>query len=139
MMKLFFLMVFFFAGPYLLKADEGPGGDREFMQKLASIKDPFETGFPKPVVVPKPIDVPREVFKPIKVEPPKPKVVVAPVITIPTLNLQGVIVGEGINEAIIDDQIVPLQGSVEGAKIIAVSKKGVGLLYKGQKFFLKVD
>ena len=51
MIKLFFLIIFFFAGPYSLRADGVPGGDQEFKKELDNIKDPFEDGIPKPVVV----------------------------------------------------------------------------------------
>ena len=70
---------------------------------------------------------------------PKIKPVPPPVIMLPTLKLQGVIVGEEIDEAIINDKIVPLQGRIEDVQVISVSKRGVGLLYKGKNFFLKVD
>lgn len=138
MIKLFFLTAFLFLGSYSLRADEGLSGDQEFIQELNIIKDPFEDGIPKPVVViQKPIVVPPKPKEHRK--PPKPKEIVAPVITLPMLKLQGVIVGGDIHEAIIDDKIVPLQGAIEEAKVISVSKEGVELLYKGKKFFLKVD
>jgi len=137
MIKLFILIGFLLMGSYALKADEPPIVDQEFMQRLNSIKDPFEEGVPKPIVIaPKPIIVEHKA--PPKVVPHKSKPP-AVVITPPTLHLQGVIVGEGINEAIIDDTIVPLYGEIEGAKVIFVSKKGVEVLYKGQKFILKVE
>jgi hypothetical protein len=142
MTKLFFLIIFLLVGPYSLKAAETPASSHEFMNELNSIKDPFEEGFPKPipVVVQMPINVNHKgPKKPINVTPPKPKASVGPVITLPTLDLQGVLVGEDMHEAIIDDKIVPLQGSIKGAKVISVSKQGVGLLYKGKKFLLKVD
>jgi len=140
MIKLFFLIAFFLICSYSLRADEQPVGDQEFMKSLSSIKDPFEEGFPKPIVIaPKPIIVehrePKNSKKVVAHKPNAPAVVVEP----PMIHLQGVIVGEDINEAIIDDKIVPLGGETEGAKVISVTKKGVVVLYKGQKFIFKVE
>ena len=129
-------MIFLFTAPCLLKADEVPGGDQDFMKALNSIKNPFEDGIPKPVPVyvpPPPVVVPKPV-----VFIPKPKPRPLPV-KLPVLHLQGVMVGEEMHEAIIDGQEVSLLESIKGAKLISVSKEGVGLVFKGKKFFLKVD
>lgn len=144
MIKISFLIFMFCLGNIPLMADQIPSADADFMEKLTVIKDPFEDGIPKPVIVmPKPVYQIQEAPKPVYVEPPKPKpkpvIVPQPIVILPTLNLQGVMVGGDMNEAIINDQIVPLQGSILGAKVISVSKKGVILLYKGKKFLLKVD
>jgi len=140
MIKLFFLMVFLLMGSCSLYADENLSGDQDFLQRLNIIKNPFEDGIPKPIpVVQRPGIVDHKVFiPPMKIKPPQPKVA-KPVIIPPTLSLQGVIVGEDMHEAIINDTIVPLGGSIEGAKVYSVSQKGVGLVYKGKKFFLKVE
>jgi len=138
MIKLSILMIFFFAGPYSLEAADVPGGDQEFTAKLDNIKNPFEDGLPKPIVIPK---EPAHNNEPESVVSPKPKPepVVPPVISLPALNVQGVIVGEDIHQAIINDQVVPLLGTINGARVDSVTKQGVGLFYKGKKFFLKVD
>lgn len=139
MIKLFVLMIFFFIGNYSLKAADAPGGnDQEFTAKLDSIKNPFEDGLPKPVVImPKPAayhEEPKPVVLPMPKSPPMVEVV-----KLPDLKLQGVMVGEDIHQAIIDDQVVPLFGTIEGVRVDSVTKQGVGLSYKGKKFFLKVD
>ena len=165
MIKLFFLMIFFFAGPYALKADEAPGDDQEFTSELNNIKNPFEDGIPKPIVIinkptpvyheapkaivlpmPKPISQPMPqpvVFKPVPQPVPRYQPVAwrpsEPEIRLPTLKLQGVMVGEEMHQAIINDQVVPLFGTIEGARVEAVSKEGIELSFKGKKFFLKVD
>jgi len=140
MIKFLLLILFLLMGTYPLKAADTFGGDQEFSNELDSIKNPFEDGFPKPVVV-----VVKPVYhyvpppKPRVVYHPKPRVVVPPVITLPALNLEGVIVSEDIHEAIIDDQVVPLLGSIEGVQVDSVTKEGVGLSFRGKKFFLKVE
>jgi len=143
MIKLFFLIIFLLTGSYALKADEGLGNDPEFMRTLDNTKNPFEDGLPKPVVI-----VPQPVYKP---EPPKPVPVIVPKpeppppppppppVVLPDLVLQGVIVGEDMHQAIINDQVISLRGVIQGARVISVNKRGVGLLYEGKKFFLKVD
>lgn len=136
MIKLTLLVIFFLAGSCPLKADEGPAGEQEFNSDLDNIKSPFEDGIPKPVIVQKPIH--HEETKPIEI--PKIKLVpVVPVIKLPVLKVQGVIVGEDIHQAIIDDKVLSLWGTIKGVTVISVTKQGVGLLYKGKKFFLNVD
>lgn len=144
MIKLFLLILFVFWGNCSLMADEGAGGDQDLLKQLNNIKNPFEDGYPKPVVVQQPV---------VQEEPPQPVPIPAPIIiapkpqplpspppvVIPTFNLQGVMVGDEMHEAIINDKIVSLQGVVDGAQVISVSNKGVGMVYKGKKFFLKID
>ncbi len=139
MIKLLLLTIFFWSVSYSLKADEISGGDSEFMSQLDSVKSPFDDGLPKPVaVVNQPAPSPPSVdTTPVIV--PKPVAVVPTEITLPPLHLEGVIVGEDIHQAIIDDQVVPIHGYIKGARINSVNKEGVGLYYKGKKFFLKVE
>ena len=136
MIKILLLISFIFIWNIPLQADEEIGIDQEFAQELDNIRNPFNDGFPpKPVIVPKPVYQP-EVPKPIQITIPKPP---PEVVTLPALNLQGVIIGGDIDEAIINDQVVPLQGVIEDAVVDNVSKKGVVMIYKGKKFFLKVE
>ena len=137
--------MFLLFGSYSLQAADGLGGDQAFMKDLDSIKSPFEEGFPKPIVVVKnivaPVYKPQKQYKPFVKPKPRPKPVpVKPVeIVLPALKLQGVMVGEDIYQAIINDQIVPLLGVIEGAQVKSISKQGVELLFKGKKFLLKVE
>jgi len=142
MIKFFFMIMFLFVGVYSLKANEGSGVDQEFIDEVDNVKNPFDDGLPKPVVEkPKPViyqEMPKKpILMPISIPkftpPPEP-------VTLPVLNLQGVVVGDSdVHEAIINNQVVPLHGAIEGALVDSVSKEGVGLSYKGKKFFLKVD
>jgi hypothetical protein len=137
MIKLFLLVLFLLLGSFPLKADEVLGGDQEFIKELDIIKNPFEDGFPKPIVIkPEPIH-PVEHKKIKKVV--HKKIVVPPEIKLPGLDLQGVMVGEDMHQAIINDEVVPLYGSIEGARVDSITKQGVEVLFKGKKFFLKVD
>ena len=119
-------------------ADETPGGEQELNSDLDGVKNPFDDGIPKPVVQ-EPVQ--NTDTQPVETPKPKPVIYVPPVISLPELEIQGVIVGEGIHEAIIDDEVVPLDGTIKGkgVKLVTVTKQGIGLLYKGKKFFLKVD
>ncbi len=138
-------MIFFLMGAYSLKADEVPAGnDQEFAAELDNIKNPFEDGFPKPKPKPEPVFIRH---KPTHHKPPKIIIlprrklepVVGPEVKLPDLKLQGVIVGEDVHQAIINDRVVPLLGTIEGARVDSVTKQGVELFFKGKKFFLKVD
>jgi hypothetical protein len=134
MIKLFFLAVFFLLGTYSLRADEALEGDQDFMKQLDNVKNPFEDGIPKPVIIVAPrVVISKRVLTVPKVKP-KPRPIV-----LPTLDVQGVMVGDDMHEAIINDQTVSLLGYIKGAQLVSVSKEGVGLLFKGKKFFIKVD
>jgi len=138
MIKLFLLIIFFFTGTVALKAEEILGSDQDFMKELDNVKSPFEDGTPKEVHLPQ--SVQREQPRSVVEQPKAPQPVAPPeVITLPALDLQGVIVGENVHQAIINGQVVPLHGSIQGARIDSMSKDGVGLFFKGKKFFLKID
>jgi hypothetical protein len=145
MKKIVFLIFFLLLGPSLLKASDNLGTDEEFVKNLDSIKNPFEDGMPKPVPV---VVVPPKIeAQPIVLPKPRPRhrhelpkiqPVEVPVV-IPQLNLQGVIVNEDIHEAIINDEVVPLKGFINGAQVNSVNKDGVELSFQGKKIFLKVE
>jgi len=133
MIKLFFLTIFLLLGSYSLKADETSSDDQDFMNELDSVKNPFEDGLPKPVII-------KETPAPVVV-PPAPPPVEAPQ-PLPNLELDGVMVGEDAqspHEAIINGQIVPLGGVILGAKVLSITKKGVEMLFNGKKYFLKIE
>ena len=138
MIKLFLLMILFLMGSFPIKADDVPGNTEDFNSELDGTKNPFDDGIPKPVVMVKP-EVKHEKPKPVVIVKPKPKRIAPPVILLPAIKVQGVIVGESIHQAIIDDQVVPQGGTIHGVQVFSVTKQGVGLLFKGKKFFLKVD
>jgi len=137
MIKFIFLIVFLLTGPSALKAAQAPGDDQDFTAQLEGVKSPFEDGLPKPVpiVLPPVQAVQPQAQQPV-VAPPPP--VVVPV-KLPDMHLQGVIVGDDVHDAIIDDDVVHLNGFVKEAQVITIDKQGVGLLYKDKKFFLKID
>ena len=117
------------AGP--VKADEALGMDTEFMKQLDQVKNPFEDGLPKPIpVIVKPpkriIQRPRPIVLPPK---PLPMPIIVPTVEtpepLPNLRLGGVIVGDGIQQAIINDQVVSLHETIQGAQLDSVTKEGV--------------
>ena len=136
MIKLFFLTVFLFTGQYSLKAAQEPVDDQGLKSNLENTKSPFDDGIPPPVVISQSV---QQAVKPVPV--PHGRVVKAPALPVllPPIDLEGVIVGDTIHQAIMNDEIVPLHGIIEGARLIAVTKKGAVLLFKGKKFFLKVN
>jgi len=124
-------------------AQENSISDQEFMKELNGIKNPFEEGIPKPIIVPNTIKIktpPRvNIIQNITPSIKKREVAKPVVVHLPSLSLQGIIFGGDVHQVIINNQIVPLQGTIEGAKVNAITKSGVELIYKGKKFFLKVD
>ena len=126
MIKTLFFIMFFLLGVNTLRADEALLSDDEFLRELDNVKNPFEDGYPKPKDLPQKPKPKRHVIK---------RVIIIP----PELDLQGVIVGDDMHQAIIDGQIVPLKGIIKGAQIYAVTKEGIGFIFKGKKFFLKVE
>ena len=146
MIKSILLIMFLLMGACPLKAQDASEGAQDLPNDLDNIRNPFEeVAVPKPPeVLNKPIvqtmapkTMPVQTLTPPVVTP-KPVPVVAPVI-LPALKLDGVIVGGDIQEAIINDKVISVSGTIEGAKIISVTKQGVNLIYKHKKFFLKVE
>src|ERR1035441_5843774 len=101
MKKLILLMIFFLMYPYSLRAEKPFGADQDFMKDLDNVKSPFEDGLPKPVPVVIPAEPKPAEFKPKAIPQGYPALV-----TIPALHLKGVVVGEDIHEAIINDRVV---------------------------------
>ncbi|MBF0511527.1 MAG: hypothetical protein HQL13_04270 [Candidatus Omnitrophica bacterium] len=140
MKKLFYLIILFFIWIFPLHAQEMAGEDKDFIKSLDNLKDPFGDGYPKPPeiklnpVIPKPQKPEVVVFRPKPVLPPKPVER-----AFPAMRLQGVIVGEGIQEAIIDDQVAHVGSSIQGAIVDEVNRDGVRFLFDGKRKFLKVD
>jgi len=144
MIKISLLIIFVLSGISTLWADEGAGDDLAFIQQLDHIKNPFEDGLPKPVIEVKKKQNPRRkrslhlhVVKPRALPRPKPVVIVP--VKLPALKLKGVMVGDEMHQAIINDTVVSLQETINGARLVAVNKDGVELMYMGKKFFLKVE
>jgi hypothetical protein len=145
MIKLLLWLVFFLMGTYSVRAIST---EKDFLDMLDKIKSPFDDGMEKAPEVPKP-DQPAQTQNPSGTTDPKtmmvpikfvPKPPLRPPVVLPSgINLQGVLVGEDMHQAIINDQIVPLNGYIFGARLNAVSKEGIELDYKGKKFFLKIE
>jgi len=133
MIRTLFIILFFLMSFCSSRADENSSDDQAFLKQLNEIKNPFEDGLPKPVIVAQPVVQPSSP-KPVYHPPPPP----APIV-LPDMSLDGVMVGDGMQEAIINNAVVSLGGDVEGAVLLDVSKQGVHLLYKRRKFFLSVE
>ena len=120
-----------------LRAEVAGLNDQQFAMMLDQVKDPFVDGIPKPVEPIKPVLVAVSPEPPMPVQQNRQPIVVP--VVLPALKLQGVLVGDGMNEAIINDRAVPLNYAIDEARVVSVSQQGVGLVYKGKKFFLKIE
>lgn len=54
----------------------------------------------------------------------------------PPLNVQGIIWGGRLNQAIINNKVVKAGDTIEGAKILNISKDGVIILFEGMQYNL---
>lgn len=52
---------------------------------------------------------------------------------LPNFSVQGVIWGGSLPQAIINDQVVKIGDTIQGAKVISIGKEGVGLLFDGRQ------
>ena len=136
MIKLLFLLMFLFLGHYSLRADEVPVDDQEFMNEVDSVKNPFEDGLPKPVVIAVPV---------INNTPPKrivPKVekVVPPPIVLPALDVARSHSGgwHYIRRSLMIRMCL-CWGLLKGPRLLLCKSRVLGCCFKGKKFFLKVD
>ncbi len=143
-MKSLFLLIFLFlAGAVFIKADETHVSDEGFMQAVTRVRDPFKDPFAanlsKPMEAPKPLVKPPEPAPRISAPVEPPAAMPQEVVSLPNLKLEGVMVGEEMHQAIINGQVVGLQGTIDGARVVSMTKDGVELLFKGKKFFLKTN
>lgn len=166
MTRLCLCLLFFLGVTSWIRAAETDKSDHEFVELLDKIKSPFDSGLAKPQVPESPPSPNGDAGpgggqpglgtlqqrqmagmfpgtgpnggqaqpKPA-VDTPPPEPIVLPV----GITLQGVLVGEDMHQAIINDQIVPVNGSVMGARLEEVNKEGVVMEYKGKKFLLKIE
>jgi hypothetical protein len=133
---------------YLMWAEDASSSitdveNKEVMEALAGLKNPFMPPVfpspPKPIKPPQPVVVP--VIPHIPPPPPTPVVVPPPVdLSSLALNLQGVIWGEILPRVIINNQILKINDSIEGAVVRSISREGqVTMVYKGVKFKLTME
>ena len=93
--------------------------------KPVGSKDPFLPLFPKKETEKKNVTVIKPVIK--------EKEAVKP----PELSVQGMVWGKISPQAIINDKVVNVGDMVEDAKIIAITKDGVRVLFEGEIFLIK--
>lgn len=56
--------------------------------------------------------------------------------SLPSLNVQGVIWGGSLPQAIINNKVVKIGDTQEGARIVDISKNGVTVFFNGRKYIL---
>ena len=52
----------------------------------------------------------------------------------PTLSVQGLIWGGNIPQAIVNNKVVKVGDTIDGAKVVTIEKDGVGIFYNGSEF-----
>ena len=58
------------------------------------------------------------------------------VMPLPDFSVQGVIWGGSLPQAIINEQVVKIGDTIQGAKVTSIGKEGVGLLFEGRQYNL---
>jgi hypothetical protein len=139
MIRLIFLVIGLLMGVFTVWADNAPEDDQGFISLLDETKNPFVDGLPKPVHVAPVVTHVYTPPKPRPAPPPLPPPPPPPVRLPSGINVQGVMVGPNMHEAIINGQAVDLGGYVKGAAVIEITQHGVTFKYKGKKFLLPVD
>lgn len=131
--------------PTPVEAQEVPVVEDVFDKIINEIKDPFLSQLPKkaePVPSqPLPLKQVPIIIKPVqKVAPPPPLPVVDVVITAPKIVVSGLVWGREIKDqqAIVEDSIVGVGGSIKGAKVVSISRSGLKVLYQGKYFTYNV-
>ena len=104
---------------------------------LSNPRNPFLSVIPKikPVVLPPPPVVKKIEVK--KEQPPPPPLDMAKILQ--GFKLSGFIWGSEKPQAIINGEVVNVGDTIEKAKVISISKKGVRILYMGENITLTVD
>jgi hypothetical protein len=88
--------------------------------KADKLRDPFRTYLKK--------EEPKEVLQEITLVKPK--------LDLGKLNVQGIIWGGKIPQAIINNKVLTIGNLIEGAEILSIEKKGITLSYNGAIFDL---
>jgi|CXWL01.1.fsa_nt_gi hypothetical protein len=127
--------------------------DKDFLQGLDEIRDPFQSQLP---IVEVPVKViPQDNIPPVpQVElPPQPVVQAAPVwspkvvppLAIPrgqdntAIVIKGLVWNTKIPQAIVNDRVIRVGDHVDGMKVISIHKKGVEFSNNGIKVFVDVS
>lgn len=114
----------------IVSADK-PGFD---LGALLNLKNPFLSAMP-----PAPKVEPQKVVPP---PPPKPEVIPPPKVIVkpkPSLTVTAVVWGEAEPQAIINGKIIGLGETIEAAKVVSITKKGVQLSFEHDTIDLTVD
>ena len=120
--------------------------------KIASVKNPFIARLPKPTAV-EPVEE-EETPKPMTISLPNPGTIITPYVEIkpiqeiakvepvkpPKMNITGLVWNTDLPQAIVNDKVVSLGDTVDGAVITDIREGGIDVLYKGAKFtIVKTD
>ena len=123
--------------------EDAPLDKEAFNDELETIKNPFVSQLPKPIVEP-PVSVKvepasRETYTPpVAFEPSPQHEPERPPVIPPTLDIQGLVWNTHRPQAIINDQIFEIGDTIAQAKIIGVEKSGVKIIYQEKEFLLPV-
>ena len=100
-----------------------PGFFKSVEYTSQDLRDPFQSPF--------------ELFKPVE-EPERPKKEEAPIVGgLSYLEVQGIVWGSSMPQAIINNTVVREGETIEGAEILAIRKEGVYVLHEERQYILR--
>jgi hypothetical protein len=131
--------------------------DKDFLQDLENIKDPFVSPLAKKVEeTPIKIQKPPEPVKPPVPEPSRvePRPIVPPsmpvlpqvplddkanIFTTGAIKISGIIWNTDLPQAIVNDRVVRVGEDLQGAKILSIKKEGIEVMYRSTKYTLRIS
>jgi hypothetical protein len=93
--------------------------------KAGDLRDPFQETIVKGAIL-----------KEEKLAEQKKEIAVEKEITPPTLTVQGLVWGGNFPQAIINNKVVRIGDTIEGAKVISIDKEGINLIFEGMQIVL---
>lgn len=122
--KIFLIMALILIMPEGYAISEEKGEESKLIPqieyKAGDLRDPFQSLIKKePEVVEKPA-VQEGVIA----------------VALPSLNIQGIVWGSRLPQAIINDKVVKVSDTIEGAQIININKEGITVSFGGREYNL---
>jgi len=102
-------------------------GKEEIDYTTQDLRDPFSSVIPEIAV--EPIEIKEEPVEEIT------EITEIPV-SLPEFNVQAVVWGSPVSQAIINEKILRIGDVIDGAKITNITREGINIIYKGRTFNL---
>ncbi len=135
--RIFLVAMLLFCRPLslLAAAEEDPFAD------LSGVQDPFLSKLPPPEIIETDVEQPGKMGNnnnmPNGPQTRNPTVIKD--VVLPKFKLQGLVWDSEHPESIVEGKVLGIGDKVQGAEIRTIGKEGLGLLYEGKQFQVKMD